>query len=394
MKRILMMCCAAAAMLAGAVSCEEPETGYEGTNYIYLNAESNSMFDLDNASITVNVTLTTALDQNLTLTLAMEENDYVELNGNPVTIPAGSTAASFTVDVTKQLPESEIGKNYTIALDNSTVLPENVVWNNDFTFTLMSSYVPELTDEQKEIIETYKTASGGIDLTKYIGLIPVTTVYTASSPDSEVALAPISITGYSKITLSEQSTSQQPVLEMIANAMGLQDILYNRLSTYTLNNPDWAPSEYAMSYSELLETIGWTATSNETFTVTLDGITPKSDKTVEFARTITTVDSYGDEVEQFKVPFEFYFSAYEREKEAIAANKIGSDVDPDWLSDATVNPDLNLNCDDVSEDWAEYGNWVECKATVAADKMEFTFCIYNYNDYDFTKVVATYTPNE
>ena len=158
MKRILMMCCAAAAMLAGAVSCEEPETGYEGTNYIYLSAESNSMFDLDNASIIVNVTLTTALDQNLTLTLAMEENDYVELNGNPVTIPAGSTAASFTVDVTKQLPESEIEKNFTIALDNSTVLPENVVWNNDFTFTLMSSYVPELTDEQKEAIKTYRQA--------------------------------------------------------------------------------------------------------------------------------------------------------------------------------------------------------------------------------------------
>lgn len=388
-----MMCCAAAAMLAGAVSCEEPETGYEGTNYIYLQAESNSLYDFDGAFLPVTVMLTTALDQDLSLNLEIDDDTYASIDSNPVVIHAGELSATFNIVIEKQLADGTSSESHIVSLSADTILPEKVKLNAGFNFSIHSSTSVALTDEQQAIIDTYK-ASTGIDLSKYIGLVSVSTVYTASSPDSEVALEPDTKTGYTMITLSEQSTSDQPVLEMINNAMGLQDILYNRLSTYTLNNPDWAPSEYAMSYSELLETIGWTATSNETFTVTLDGITPKSDKTVEFARTITTVDSYGDEVEQFKVPFEFYFSAYEREKEAIAANKIGSDVDPDWLSDATVNPDLNLNCDDVSEDWAEYGNWVECKATVAADKMEFTFCIYNYNDYDFTKVVATYTPNE
>lgn len=393
MKRILMMCCAAAAMLAGAVSCEEPETGYEGTNYIYLQAESNSLYDFDGAFLPVTVMLTTALDQDLSLNLEIDDDTYASIDSNPVVIHAGELSATFNIVIEKQLADGTSSESHIVSLSADTILPEKVKLNAGFNFSIHSSTSVALTDEQQAIIDTYK-ASTGIDLSKYIGLVSVSTVYTASSPDSEVALEPDTKTGYTMITLSEQSTSDQPVLEMINNAMGLQDILYNRLSTYTLNNPDWAPSEYAMSYSELLETIGWTATSNETFTVTLDGITPKSDKNIEFARTITTVDSYGDEVEQFKVPFEFYFSAYEREKEAIAADKIGPDVDPDWLSDATVNPDLNLNCDDVSEDWAEYGNWVECKATVAADKMEFTFCIYNYNDYDFTKVVATYTPNE
>lgn len=388
-----MMCCAAAAMLAGAVSCEEPETGYEGTNYIYLQAESNSLYDFDGAFLPVTVMLTTALDQDLSLNLEIDDDTYASIDSNPVVIHAGELSATFNIVIEKQLADGTSSESHIVSLSADTILPEKVKLNAGFNFSIHSSTSVALTDEQQAIIDTYK-ASTGIDLSKYIGLVSVSTVYTASSPDSEVALEPDTKTGYTMITLSEQSTSDQPVLEMINNAMGLQDILYNRLSTYTLNNPDWAPSEYAMSYSELLETIGWTATSNETFTVTLDGITPKSDKNIEFARTITTVDSYGDEVEQFKVPFEFYFSAYEREKEAIAADKIGPDVDPDWLSDATVNPDLNLNCDDVSEDWAEYGNWVECKATVAADKMEFTFCIYNYNDYDFTKVVATYTPNE
>ena len=396
MKKIFMMGCIAAAMFAGMVSCEEPETGYEGTNYVYLSADTNSMFDQDGASLTVNVTLTTSLTENLSLSFAMDENDYVELAGNPVTIPAGSTSSSFTVKVVKQLPESETMANFTITIDDETMLPENVALGDEkFTFTLVSSYVPELTDEQKAIVEAYKTASGGIDLTKYIGLIPVTAVYTASNPDSEIPLEPVTITGYSKITLSDKSVNGKPVLKMIANPMGLQDVLYEKLKDLTVENPYWTDPEAYQSYSQLMTAINWNSSSQETFSMTLDDINLDEAGTVDFIADKSYYDEYYEEdVELFIVPFEFEFSAYDRELVALENEQIGTVVDEFWADDATANPAYHLNCENTAEDYYEYGNWVKASASISAEKLEFTFCLYNYNDYDYSKVTATYTPNE
>lgn len=393
MKKFLTWCCVAAAMSAGMTSCEEPETGYEGTNYIYLESASSSMYD--NASLEISVVLTTALDQDLTLTLKTDDTEgIITLEGNPVTIPAGERSGAVTV---KSAELSENFMNFRISLDESTVLPENVKWDKDFTFTVNSSAVPDLTDDQLAIIEAYKTATG-IDLSKYLGLVEVSTVYTASSQDSNIPLPAVTLTGITAITLSEESTADQPVLKMTNNPMGIQDILYSKLKSLTLENPDWTNEDASPDFKTLLDAIEWTSTSTETFTMSLDGIKPKADKTVEFLDEVTFIDSYGDEVTQTKVPFEFYFSAYEREKEALAAGKIGTAVNPEWYYTATVNPASNLNTDDVSEDTWEVGNYIAPSASISTDKMVFSFSIYNSMDasydYDYSKVVATYTPNE
>ena len=369
----------------------EPETGYEGTNYIYLESASSSMYD--NESLEISVLLTTALDQDLTLTLKTDDTeDIITLEGNPVTIPAGERSGAVTV---KSAELSENSMNFRISLDESTVLPENVKWDKDFTFTVNS--VPELTDDQLAIIEAYKTATG-IDLSKYLGLVKVSTVYTAASIETEIPLDPVTVSGITAITLSEESTADQPVLKMTNNPMGIQDILYSKLKSLTLENPDWTNEDASPDFKTLLDAIEWTSTSTETFTMSLDGIKPKADKTVEFLDEVTFIDSYGDEVTQTKVPFEFYFSAYEREKEALAAGKIGTAVNPEWYYTATVNPASNLNTDDVSEDTWEVGNYIAPSASISTDKMVFSFSIYNSMDasydYDYSKVVATYTPNE
>ena len=88
MKKFLTWCCVAAAMSAGMTSCEEPETGYEGTNYIYLESASSSMYD--NASLEISVVLTTALDQDLTLTLKTDDTEGIitlGISGFPWTSP-------------------------------------------------------------------------------------------------------------------------------------------------------------------------------------------------------------------------------------------------------------------------------------------------------------------
>ena len=66
----------------------------------------------------------------------------------------------------------------------------------------------------------------------------------------------------------------------------------------------------------------------------------------------------------------------------------------EWASDATANPYYHLNCDDITEDLYEGGNWVEASAEISNESLVFTFCTYAcYLDGDYTRVVATYTPN-
>ena len=133
-----------------------------------------------------------------------------------------------------------------------------------------------------------------------------------------------------------------------------------------------------------MNAINWSKTSEEVFAMSLDGITFNADKTIDFL---------GDGMNQYEeeitvVPFDYSFSAYDRE----LATTI--EKDDEWAYDATANPYYHLNCDDVTEDWYEGGNWVEASAEIVDGNLVFTFCTYAcYLDGDFTRVVATYTPN-
>lgn len=394
MKKIFALCCMVAAGFA-SVSCEKTDDGYTGTNYIYLTSGTNSMYDTENDAIDVTVQLTASLKEDLTLALAVadDEDGIITLEGNPVTIAAGAKTGTVKVR-TKEL-SAGLSSNFRITLDrDATVLPEKVAWKEDFTFTVHTSAVPEFTEEQKAIIEAYREKTG-IDLTKYLGIVDVTTVYTASNPDSEIPDEPVTITGKTTIMLSEQATADQPVLKMTVNPMGLTDELYRKLKSLTVNNADWYDENNVPCYQTLMTEIGWTSESVETFSITLDGIFVNDDQSVDFVKDLSYYDEeYEEDVTLHKVDFEYMFSAFEREKVALAAGKIGTEVDEDWAYDATVDPSMWLNTDDISEDGYEYGNYVEASATISDEKMVFTFPIYNYNDYDYSKVVATYTPNK
>ena len=389
---------AAAAAVASAVSCEETNTGYEGTNYIYLESGNTSIYDFDGAYLPVTVMLTTSLKQDLTLNFVVDNDDHISLDGNPVTIPAGSLTAIFNISVKSQLPEGTSSANYTVSLDPAAVLPEKVQFAEDFTFTLNSSSTPAITEEQQAIISAYQEATG-IDLNKYLGLVNVTAVYTAASIDSEIPLSPETINGQTMIVLSEESTADQPVLKMVNNPMGLQSVLYDKLKSLTVDNTSWYDEYASPDFKTLLDAIGLTSTSVETFSMSLDGIKPKTDGTVEFVADLSYYDEEWDEtVEMFKVPFEFYYSAYEREKEQLEQGNIGTEQNPEWYYEATVNPDSHLNTETIATDEFETGNYVQASASISNESMVFTFPIYNSiessYDMDYSKAVVTYTPNE
>lgn len=390
MKRILTMGAAALIIAAGTTSCEDSvNNGYEGTNYIYLSSDNTSMYGVPGESITVNVMLTTALENDAEITFAVENGDgIVELSGNPVTIPAGSTTASFEIAYVDDISISETS-TFSVVLDESAANPEGINVRDTFSFTVMVADSGMLTDEQQAIIDGFRESTG-IDLSKYIGLIDVSMVYTGTDPSSGEPLDPETIKGQTLITLSEASQTGKPVLKMLSNPMGIQDKMYEALRTVTVDNTEFWYAEYALPcYNILMTAINWTSTSDEVFTMSLDNIAVNEDGTVDFL---------GEGLNQYEepitiVPFEYSFTAYDRELAAIQDGSLDPENTPDWADDCTANPAYHLNCDDISADDYEGGNWTEADSSVSNESMVFTFCVYRCNfDSDYTRVTATYTP--
>lgn len=390
MKKLLMFGCMLAAM-AGFTACDDKgNDGYEGVNYIYLSAQEGktTIYETDETPLVVEVMLTTALEEDLVLDFAITGTEgVVALEGCPVTIKAGSKTGSFNI-VSNNANVLETAANYTVSLASDVVLPENVELKEALAFVVSPMTSEALTDAQKAILEAYKTAAG-IDLSKYIGVINVSTVITTLDVETWEPVD-VPVTGKTLITLSESATAETPVLKMVTNPMGIEDYMYQVLRSKTVENEDWY-AEWALEcYGTLMTAINWSKTSKELFSMSLDGIAFGAEGEIEYLG--EGVSEYGDPT--VIVPFDYYYTAYERELEAIEAGTINPSEDAEWYPDATANPYFHLNCDDITEDWYGEGDyWIETSASVSETALTFTFCLYNYYDDDYTRVVATYTPN-
>lgn len=397
MKKLIMLGCILAAMM-GFTACE-PQTdngdGYEGINYIYLSSKEGktTIYENDTTALVVEVMLTATLEENLALTFALTGTEGVlTIEGNPVVIKAGEKTGSFNI-VSNNANLLKESANYTVALSADVVLPENVELKEAFAFVVTPVVVEEQnpTDEKTALLNAYKEATG-IDLTKYIGLVNVSTVITGTDPDSGEPLEPRTVNGKTLIELSESATAEAPVLKMATNAMGIEDYMYQILRSVTVDNDDYWYGEYTMPcYNALMTAINWSKTSEEVFSMSLDGITFGAEGDIEFLG--QGLSQYEDEITI--VPFDYSFTAYDRELAAIESGELDPSADPEWMYDATANPYYHLNCDDITEDWYEMeGNWIEASASVSDTALTFTFCVYAcYLDYDYTRIVATYTPN-
>lgn len=397
MKRFAFLGCIAAALLS-FVGCDETgKDGYEGINYIYLSSEGGktTILESDQTPLSVEVMLTTALEEDLTVAFAVNGTEgVVELQNNPVTIKAGEKTASFEI-VSLNAGLLTEAANFKVGLDAATVLPANVELKSEFAFIVNPAPATgDLTAEQQEIIDAYKTATG-IDLSKYLGAVNVTAVISGYDVETGEAFEEPK-SGKTVIALSAESTSEVPVLEMTSNAMGVQDYMYKVMKAVTVDDVEdlWFPDAYAMEcYAIFTEAIGWNSSSDETFNVSLDGITLSTDKTVNFVTDY--VNSYDEE--SIIVPFEFLFSAFEREKTADFANAAVKPGDDEWLSDCTADPTAHLNLSGLAYDEYEMedeGYYVEPSAEIKDNgELVFTFCFDHRNASDYTRVVATITPN-
>lgn len=392
MKKLLFLA-TATLLTAGIISCEKPENGYKGTNYINLSSASSMMYAAENEKIEVDILLTTALKEDLTLKFEIQGEDggLVQLQGNPVTIKAGELRSSVSIESTGTDASLVEIKNLSLTLSQNTVLPEKVRLAKDFSFTVHPGTEKPLTAAQEKIVAAYK-AKTGIDLKKYLGLIEVTAEYNGYNvltyeEESET------FTGKTIITLSEQSTEAVPVLKMTTNPMGMQDKMYQILRDKTVNNADTWLYDYGdgtkTSYMILMETLKWNANTQEHFAASLDGI-KLNGTTVEYIG--KGADVYGDETDV--VPFEFSFSAYDRELEEIAAGNLVKD--DEWLYDATAEPRFHLNCNNIILTPEEVEDneeelYTETTAAISSESLVFTFCFSGNNEY-LNRVTATYKP--
>lgn len=226
-------------------SCnEKKETGYSGTNKIYLTAENNNavIVESDATPLEVEVMLTSTVETATTLTFCLEDDtqELLSLEGNPVTIAAGEKSATFQVvsNVKNLLTESTY---ITVGID-AAQLPAGMELAEALRIRVNPNpAVPELTEEQKALLAGYKEKYG-VDLTAFLGVMKCQTTLNIpgngttnefSTPKTE------EIPGQTVITLSEESTAEQPVLKMVDNPMGLTEHLYWVFRQNTIDDDEY-----------------------------------------------------------------------------------------------------------------------------------------------------------
>lgn len=174
--------------------------------------------------------------------------------------------------------------------------------------------VPELTAEQLALIKGYKD-NLGIDLTKVLGIVDVTTTVTYGNDDKDAENNGNDtrvFNGKSVITLSDKATTDKPVLKMISNPMGMESYMYDRLLRCTTEEPDGYFDADPIN-TALLSVVNYNK-STESFSAVLDNITLNTDGTLNF----TAVED-----DKTIVPFEYNYSVWTRINEmANAGNTV------------------------------------------------------------------------
>ena len=375
------MICALAAMVVALGCNKTQDSGYEGTNYIYLSSESGTMYESLSTPYLVDVMLTSSAKSDIELNFELEGTSGVlEIQGLPLTIKAGEREAQFSI-VSKQDGVLSAPEIFTVKLASNGGKLELA---KSVSIPVYPGKAIELTDAQKKMIEAYKTKTN-IDLSKYIGLVPVTTKITTVNEETEKPVE-YSLTGYTQISLGKSAADGNPVLKMDVNAMGLQTVLYNSLRVNTVAGEEWQDAESYPKRQDLMNVIGWNADINELLAVSLDNIRFDDNGNIDYLAEV--LDKYEYEMITI-VPFAYDFAPYTKELAAIEDGTFDSEDD----YGATINPAYWLNCYDIA-DGDDFDEDIYHEAAVSIDEnsMEFKFCYSNEIDSYGSYVIATYSP--
>ena len=304
--------------LVSMASCsEKTDSNEQMNNYVTLSVEGESAMTEDNTEgLVVNVSMAYTLDHDASVQLSLtgDEKEAVKLSSNKVTIPAGKKTASVKVlsNNANVLSIQEVVNVVVSSCSDANMKPMDT---KGIALTIKpNAMVPELTAEQLALIKGYKD-NLGIDLTKVLGIVDVTTTVTYGNDDKDAENKGNDtrvFNGKSVITLSDKATADKPVLKMISNPMGMESYMYDRLLRCTAEEPDGYFDADPIN-TALLSVVNYNK-STESFSAVLDNITLNTDGTLNF----TAVED-----DKTIVPFEYTYSVWTRINEmANAGNTV------------------------------------------------------------------------
>lgn len=376
-----------------ACSTEDNANGeFLGENKIVLIPQT-SVFLKDNSTdeTVIDIHLVKTVNTPIKLKFALQGNiventKILDIENPTIEFLPGQKKAELRIKSTSRKVITE-PTNITLSLveNNSTL---NLEKHLQFTLQPLSS-TDELTSDQIELLEHYKR--NGLDLFPLIGDVEMTgTIYFPGDGNLEALYdkKTIQINGITTFTLSEKATAEKPVLKMVSNAMGLESYLYKLFRDLTIDDlvfwnnqsPDAPPAN-----KNIMELIGLTRESKETFEVMLDDIEIDLN-TKEVSYIGKGEDFYGEEITI--IPLTYRYSAYERlqkfinDKNPIAIESIENG--------GNINPAAIINNANIEEDDYDNDTWTESTATLSKDKLSFKFIIGHSEAGGYINITINY----
>lgn len=405
---------------ATAPSCSDDNEPEAPVNHIYLKTSdgTSTMIDKSGETVTVAMSLSAPVAETTTFTIETTgiEAGLVEVEGNPVSIQAGATTATFTVKATGAGTLTQ-SKSFSFTIANLNSAKFDITQNATITL-LPDASMSALTPEQRALVAAWRDTYG-IDMAPWIG--PVSLRGTIEFPGDGyrtpfIEPATIALSGHTVFGLGADASEATPVLDMTDNPMGMSEYLYKAFRQLTIDDNEYFTDPYNEPALALMEMLGWNATSEETFGVSLPGLKITQIKdgkaTVEFVSEgddfILGSDGnpiYSEVLEENLVysdhtswiPFVYDYSAWSRQlallesndPTAMEAQSYGNTAAPGcYLGIGDV-----LKGDDYDEDEDEDEFFVVPHAEIDfnAGTMTFVFPFMHGDQYGYSRVTVTYT---
>ena len=150
--------------------------------------------------------------------------------------------------------------------------------------------------------------------------------------------------GVTMLSLSKVATKDSLVLKFDWNALGLTQFFYFALRKMTIENDEfWFDPWAGPLYAKVMKLLNWDRASHEEFECTLDSVAIGRKDANGISRVNTLHETYKDPMrwEEFKTPFWWSYSAWDRMENLIAqGNPIALECS---VTDATPFPERHLN---------------------------------------------------
>lgn len=391
---ILILLC-----LFGAEACtEELNTSYDGKNGIYLRIDGDPVIsETDEKVLKAWVEITKSCDRDIELGIELldDQESVLSLSQKNIKIIAGTIGASF--DISSNNKDILIEDTYiSIGVTN---LPSGDFELKDVLRVRVkpNPKITPLTEEQRALIEGYKQKYG-FDLSDWLGIIPCKVNVKSpagGSPQIFENAFEKNLEGKTIITLSEKSTSDQPILKMTDNPLGLTEYMYWVLRQETIENKEYWNHPESKNTLRLMEMINWNEKSAESFNMSLDAL-----KLIDIKSKSAMIDFLREKINIYDeiikaVGFDYSFSAWNRQKKIL--DNGNSEMKELYTTGISANPEFYLFMNQIDKDaWGDSKNYIAPTATIDFEKGEMNFLfVFDHRDANgYSKITVNYYKNK